>query len=242
MLKTKKTADISPLFALPQYDASNLLGFPRSTFCRKWKQATATSEASLATAPSEFYEGPKQKKSKRQSLGKPQTVYRRWPFRRIKMIDERINSLIFNEGEPITGVTIDALVELFTEKTLLSEPVFFEIDSSLSSYVAPPPTHPATVLDACKQDEPLDINATIISLLSKVPPDVVSTFPVPYPENASQQQLHSASHGSINSMPGSRIPLFDPTASQHHRLSSISGPIGDSFFATLLSSIEPTQS
>lgn len=242
-LKTKRSQDISPLFALPQYDASNLLGFPRSTFCRKWKQATTTSEASAASAPSDFYEGPKPKKNKRQSLGKPQTVYRRWPFRRLKMIDERINALIFNEGEPVNASSIDSLVELFTEKILLSEPVFFEIDSSLSNYVAPVPIYPKQILESVKNDEPLDIIGSILTLISKLPQDAISAFPVPYQDSA--QSTHQI---SLDSICGSRPALFDtglhssltmPSSSSSGMQSLPHQAMTDSFFASLLSSIEP---
>lgn len=210
------TGDISPLFSLAQYDASNLLGFPRSTFCRKWKQATACSAAAASGAPAEFFEGQSQKNkksAKRQSLGKPQTVYRRWPYRRLKMIEERMNSLLYSEGEPLTGQSIDLLVELLTERVLLSEPVFFEINPAHSKYTAPTPVYPKQILEQCQEDAPIDLNATILSLVSKLPAEVISAFPVPFSDSIDEPKTHSSrlssSSGSVASVSSSRGSLFE---------------------------------
>lgn len=189
--------DISPLFSLPQYDASNLLGYPRSTFCRKWKQATACSASAAMSAPAEFFEGQStKKKSKRQSLGKPQTVYRRWPYRRLKMIEERVNAILDSEGESFEG-----LIELLTERILLSEPVFFEINPAHSHYCPPQPVFPKQVLDHCKEDGPLDINSVILGLVNRLPTEILSIYPVPFPD--SQEDRRSTATMS-------RVGLFEP--------------------------------
>jgi hypothetical protein len=217
-----------------------LLGFPRSTFCRKWKQATTASESAVVGAPSEFYEGSgSSKKSKRQSTGKAQTVYRRWPFRRIKMIDERLNSLLFSETEPITSSTIDGITELLTEKVLLMEPVFFEIDPSLSKYTSPPAAYPKAILESCKNDEPIDARAMIINLLGRVPQDIIATFPVPQLFDFTNDPNRSESQQSMKtSFSAPRTSLFDTGVTGNSM--SMSMPGQPSFSTPAISSFPPT--